>query len=74
MLSLHQVMPNGGWKFKIGNTTIISENLERLISNVRAHKKSNGLLEGDIHREIFEQIKEAQPNFKIQNFKMEIKK
>lgn len=59
-----QVIPPGGWKFQQGNTLLISETFDLLVSNVKSHRTSNGIPIGDIASDIEDQIIEKFPKLK----------
>lgn len=59
-----QVIPPGGWKFQQGNTLLISETFDLLVSNVKSHRVSNGIPLGDIASDIEDQIIAKFPQLK----------
>lgn len=66
--------PSGGWKFSIGRVTMIAEDFDGLLRNVRSHKLANGIEIGDLDKEVKDQIELSVPGYKFPEFKCEVKK
>lgn len=61
----HGLVPPGGWKFKQGQFTIEGDHFEDLVQNVRYHRISNIMPEGNVVDDIENQIIKQFPHLKI---------
>lgn len=57
-----QLVPPGGWQYQQGEIWIDGQTADELIGNIRQHRLSNGLPEGDPWQDIQDQICGAHPS------------
>lgn len=54
MIISHTVMPPFGWHYKQGEINLVSDTFDNLKKHVIAHRKANGIPEGDVQKDIEE--------------------
>lgn len=64
MIISHTVMPNGGWTYKQGEITLVSDTFDNLKKHVIAHRKSNGIPEGNVQADIEEYLVKKFPHLR----------
>lgn len=57
-------MPPGGWAYKQGEITLVSDTFDNLKKHVIAHRKSNGIPEGDVQKDIEEYLVNKFPHLR----------
>lgn len=62
-----QTVPPGGWQYKEEktNTTIIGMSKDDLIKCIKNHRRSNGIMEGDVEGDMWSQIHTNFPSYRI---------
>lgn len=63
----HQKVPPMGWRYleKRTNIELVAISWDRLVAHLKHHRKSNGLPEGEVEKDIEEQLSEKHPELVV---------